>query len=425
MHVDSLWAATADEEPALPRLDGSVQADVAIIGAGYTGLSAAYHIAASGRSAVVVEANRVGWGASGRNGGVVSPKFRHSFPAIAAAHGRDVARLMYNLAYESCDCVEQLVDALSITSAGFGRYGHIAAAHTPRALASLSVSGDWIKAEFGHSVMLTAGQVRDEVGSDQFFGGLLSAKAGGIHPLNYARGLARGLQAKGVPIYVESPATSVRHEGSSVVVETPNGRVSARQLVIATNGYSDVTQATLPIHRRLVPFRSAIIATEPLTDNVRAQILPGGRLCGDTKRMLRWFRLVDNRLIFGGRGAFGKADSASAFEALRRSMVTVFPLLADTPIAYRWSGLVAMTLDGLPRLGQLDDRTVFAAGYNGTGVAMASLMGRALAEKTAGRTTDLGLIDSVPLNPIPFHAFRTPGVRVAAGWQQLLDVFGR
>ncbi len=145
------------------------------------------------------------------------------------------------------------------------------------------------------------------------------------------------------------------------------------------------------------------------TDRQRpAQILPGGRLCGDTKRMLRWFRLVDNRLIFGGRGAFGKTDSASAFEALRRSMVTVFPLLADTPIAYRWSGLVAMTLDGLPRLGQLDDRTVFAAGYNGTGVAMASLMGRALAEKTAGRTTDLGLIDSVPLNPIPFHAFRTP-----------------
>lgn len=425
MHVNSLWAATADAEPDFPQLQGPIQADVAIVGGGYTGLSAAYHIAESGRAPVLLEANRIGWGASGRNGGVVSPKFRISFPGLAATHGRDVARRMYDLAYESVDCVEELVDALKIDGAGFGRYGHIAAAHTPRALAGLTVTGDWIKAEYGKSVMLTTEQVREEVGSNAFFGGLLTEKAGGIHPLNYARGLARGLQAKGVPVYIDTPAVKFRREGDGVIVETPRGQVSARQLIIATNGYSDLTGATKPIHRRMVPFRSAIIATAPLSSNIRAQILPGGRLCGDTKRMLRWFRMVGDQLIFGGRGAFGKDDSAASFRALRRNMVELFPILEGTPIAYEWSGLVSMTLDGLPHVGMLDERTHYAAGYNGTGVAMASLMGRYLARKTAGQATDAALLETLPLNPIPFHAFRSPGVRLAAGWQQFLDVLGR
>jgi gamma-glutamylputrescine oxidase len=425
MHVNSLWAVTADPEPNFPRLRGHDQADVVIVGGGYTGLSAAYHIAESGRAPILLEANRIGWGASGRNGGVVSPKFRISFPGIAATYGREVARRMYDLAYESVDCVEELVETLDIKSAGFGRFGHIAAAHTPRALANLSVTGDWIKTEYGKSVMLSAEEVREEVGTGVFFGGLLSTGAGGIHPLNYARGLARGLQAKGAPVYVETPAIKIHRDGTGVIVETPEGRVSARQLIIATNGYSDLTGATKPIHQRLVPFRSAIIATAPLSANVRAQILPGGRLCGDTKRMLRWFRMVGDQLIFGGRGAFGRDDSPAAFKALRKNMTDLFPILEETPVVHEWSGLVAMTLDGLPHIGRLDERTYFAAGYNGTGVAMASLMGRYLAHKTAGEATSASLLETLPLNPIPFHAFRSPGVRLAAGWQQFLDVLGR
>ncbi|MBL0406175.1 FAD-binding oxidoreductase [Microvirga aerilata] len=425
MHVDSLWAATADAEPVFPRLTGHAQADVVIIGGGYTGLSAAYHIAESGRAPLVLEANQIGWGASGRNGGVVSPKFRISFPGIASAHGNEVARRMYDLAYESVDCVEELVETLSLKSAGFGRYGHIAAAHTPRALAGLSVTGDWIKAEYGKSVMLSAEEVSEEIGTKAFFGGLLTADAGGIHPLNYARGLARGLEAKGVPVYVETPALKLRREGAGVVVDTPEGQVTARQVILATNGYSDLTDATKPIHQRLVPFRSAIIATAPLSANVRAQILPGGRLCGDTKRMLRWFRMAGDQLIFGGRGAFGRDDSPASFKALRKNMVELFPILEDTPIVHQWSGLVAMTLDALPHVGRLDDRTYFAVGYNGTGVAMASLMGRYLARKTAGEATSAALLETQPLHAIPFHAFRSPAVRLAAGWQQLLDVVGR
>ncbi|MFD0465061.1 NAD(P)/FAD-dependent oxidoreductase [Microvirga aerilata] len=141
--------------------------------------------------------------------------------------------------------------------------------------------------------------------------------------------------------------------------------------------------------------------------------------------MLRWFRMAGDQLIFGGRGAFGRDDSPASFKALRKNMVELFPILEDTPIVHQWSGLVAMTLDALPHVGRLDDRTYFAVGYNGTGVAMASLMGRYLARKTAGEATSAALLETQPLHAIPFHAFRSPAVRLAAGWQQLLDVVGR
>jgi glycine/D-amino acid oxidase-like deaminating enzyme len=226
-------------------------------------------------------------------------------------------------------------------------------------------------------------------------------------------------------MYINSPAEQVRQENGRMIVQTPQGRVIARQVIYATNGYSDLNPSTDVLHRRLIPFRSAIIATEPLPATVLAGLLPGGQVCGDTKRMLRWFRVVGDRLIFGGRGAFGKTDSESAFRDLQRSMGVVFPVLREQPIAFRWSGLVAMTLDYLPHAGQLDDKRFYAIGYNGGGVAMSTWMGAQLSAMTAGRKVDLGLLGGEAFKPIPMHAFRAPGVRLAAGWQQFLDLIGR
>jgi glycine/D-amino acid oxidase-like deaminating enzyme len=158
---------------------------------------------------------------------------------------------------------------------------------------------------------------------------------------------------------------------------------------------------------------------------VLATLMPGGQVCGDTKRMLRWFRVVGDRLIFGGRGAFGKDDSQRAFDDLQHSMGVVFPVLRDFKVDYRWSGLVAMTLDYLPHAGQLDPQSFYAIGYNGGGVAMSTWMGRQLAAMTAGEKVHLGPLAGEGFNPIPLHAFRAPGVRLAAGWQQFLDVIGR
>ncbi|WP_165496010.1 NAD(P)/FAD-dependent oxidoreductase [Phytopseudomonas daroniae] len=427
MTVQSLWVATAQPAPALQSLQGDRQCDVVIIGAGYTGLSAARHIASSGREPLIVEANTLAWGASGRNGGVVSPKFRVGFPTLMARFGRDTALHLYRTGYAAVDSLVETVEALGLSHARLKMGGHIAAAHNVHALGGLESTANWIKHETGgeSSVMISAEQVRELTGSTIFAGGLLTPKAGGIHPMNYARGIAQHLVDSSVKIFINTPAEKVQREGDRVIVQTPQGRVSARQVIYATNGYSDQTRATDALHRRLIPFRSAIIASEPLPANVLASLMPGGQVCGDTKRMLRWFQVVGDRLIFGGRGAFGKHDSRSAFDDLQRSMGVVFPVLRDYRVDYRWSGLVAMTLDYLPHAGQLDERSFYAIGYNGGGVAMSTWMGKQLAAMTAGEKVELGLLVGQGFNPIPLHAFRAPGVRLAAGWQQFLDVLGR
>ncbi len=423
----SLWADTAEPLPAFPKLAGEVKADVVIIGAGYTGLSAAHHIAKSGLVPFVLEANHPGWGASGRNGGVITAKFRLSFRDIDAAHGRAMARRMYEIAHESVEMVEELVSEFGIASARLTRSGQVKAAHNDATLRAAIDEAAWMTREMRDTEVriLDPHQVRDETGSQVFVGGILNPGSGGIHPLNYLRGLARGVAQRGVPVFQESPVIALRRDGDGIVAETLDGVVRARQAIIATNSYSDLTSATARVQQTLVPFRSALIATEKLSPNLAGSLMPTGRTYTETKRMMRWFRKVDDRIIFGGRGAFGKQDSESAFDALRKAMVGIFPELADIPLAFKWSGLVAMTLDSVPHVGRLDDRTLYSVGYNGAGVAMSSLMGRYLAALVRGEKVDLGLLDAGRLKTIPFYAFREPAVRAVAGWYQFLDAIGR
>src|SRR5882724_10507310 len=373
----SLWADTAEPLPAFPKLAGEVKADVVIIGAGYTGLSAAHHIAKSGLSPVVLEANHPGWGASGRNGGVITAKFRLSFRDIDAAHGRAMAKRMYEIAHESVEMVEELVSEFGITSARLTRSGQVKAAHNQPTLKAAIDEAAWMTREMKDTEVriLDPFQVRDETGSQAFVGGVLNPGSGGIHPLNYLRGLAEGLARRGVVIYQESPALALQRENGLIVAETPQGAVRARQVIIATNSYSDLTPATRHMQHTLVPFRSAIIATDRLPHDLAGRLMPTGRTYTETKRMMRWFRMVDDRVVFGGRGAFGRQDSEAAFGALRKAMIGIFPELADIPLAFRWSGLVGMTLDSMPHIGRLDGQTLFSMGYNGAGVAMSSLMG--------------------------------------------------
>ncbi len=423
----SLWAHTAAPARALPSLPGDLQADVVIIGAGYTGLSAAHHIAKSGLQPVVLEANQPGWGASGRNGGVITAKFRLSFRDIDAAHGRSLARRMYEIAHESVDIVEELVSEFGITAARLTRSGQVKAAHNPATLQAAIGEAEWMKREMGDADVriLDANQLRDETGSRAFVGGVLNPGSGGIHPLNYLRGLVEGLYGRGVAIFQNTPVLSLKRQNGSVIAETPFGAVRAKQAIIATNSYSDLTPATRHMQRTLIPFRSAIIATEPLPRNLAGRLMPTGRTYTETKRMMRWFRMVDNRVVFGGRGAFGKQDSEAAFTALRNAMVGIFPELAEVPVAFKWSGLVGMTLDSVPHIGRLDEQTLFSMGYNGAGVAMSSLMGRYLAAFVRGESPDVGLLAARRLKTIPLYPLREPAVRMVAGWYQLLDAIGK
>jgi glycine/D-amino acid oxidase-like deaminating enzyme len=424
--IRSLWQETVSHRPVFDALTGS-QFDVAIIGGGYTGLSTARYLARRGLSSVVLEASQIGWGASGRNGGVVSGKFRLSFSDIAVRYGLETARRMHDLGIEAIDHVGELVEDYGIASADYRPTGALRCAHNRISLDSLKKEVAWLKTALGDHAcsILSPEEMEAETGSRDFVGGMLNTHGGVIHPLNFVLGMAAGLKAAGIAIHERTPVTAIRRDRDGVLLETPGGTVSAAQVVIATNSYSDLTPATSAVRRSLIPFRSAMIATAPLKGNLSEGLLSQRRSYTETRRMMRWFRRAGDRLMYGGRGAFGKSDSENAFAALHRAMVRQFPDLASVSVTHRWSGLVAMTMDSVPHLGRIDDRVIYAVGYNGTGIALASNMGRYVAAMIAGEKPDLGLVTSVPLKPVPLYPIREPAVRLVAGWYQFLDAIGR
>ncbi|TDY22880.1 glycine/D-amino acid oxidase-like deaminating enzyme [Paraburkholderia sp. BL6665CI2N2] len=432
---DSLWRALLTASPGAAAavstgvpLTRDLDVEVAVIGAGYSGLAAAYALQKRGVDCVVLDANPVGWGASGRNGGVVSSKFRLSFPTIDKLHGLDTAKRMHRLAHDGVRVVETLVDEFQLAGARFEHTGSLRCAHTDTALTAIRAEADWVRTNLGDTSMTAQSRtdIERETGSKGFVGGVLSADAGTILPLEYVRGLASGLTLRGVPIYESTPVQQMQRAPGEprVTLRTPGGTVRAKQVIVATNAYSDLTEATAPYQRELVPFRSAMIATERLPADLDARLMVERRSYTETRRMMKWFRKVDGRMLFGGRDAFGKEGQTTGFDALQRAMVALFPDLADLRVEYRWSGYVGMTFNSLPHVGCSDDATTFCLGYNGAGVAMASLLGQHAAALALGETPELSLLGAPGLRPVPFHSLRAPGVRLVAAWCQFLDAVG-
>lgn len=423
----SLWAETAAPYVPEPAPNGEIAADVAIIGGGYTGLGAAHRFLERGVAPAVLEASGIGWGASGRNGGVVSPKFRRAIPEIAARYGEDVARRMAAIGHEAVHAVEHLVAAYGIEDAGFTMTGNLRCAHTRAAFEALRAEAEIMRSRFGDgsNSILDREALIEETGSYDFVGGVLAGHAGHIHPLNYVRGLAAGLRRAGVLVHENAPVVRIGRRGDRLILETPTAIVSAGRVVIATNGYSGLAPGTRAVRKALIPFRSAMIATEPLPVALRDTLLRYRRSYSETRRMMRWFRPFGDRVIFGGRGAFGTTDSMGAFQALERAMRRVFPDLEGVSITHRWSGLVAMTMDAVPQIGRLDAQRTFALGYNGAGIAMATLVGQHAADVSLGETPDLALLGPRPLKRIPVYGLRGPAIRAVAGWYQILDALGK
>ena len=265
--VRSLWAATARPLDAFPTLSEDIQADIAIVGGGYTGLSAAHHLAADGHAPVVLEAASVGWGASGRNGGYVSVKSRAPLAQIFQRHGREVARRLHGIGHEAVDCVEEMIEVCRIADSGFRRSGHLTGALDERAHARMEAVSAFAARELGDSStrVLSRREAREAMGSEAFQGASLNSADGGVHPLNLLRGLARHLQSRAIPVYERSPVLRVVDDGAGVRVETSRGLVRAGAIVFATNAYSGLTPAPGDLAQRIIPFRSAAIATAPLS----------------------------------------------------------------------------------------------------------------------------------------------------------------
>lgn len=396
------------------------------MGGGYTGLCTARHLLRRGITCVVLEAHEVGWGASGRTGGQVVPRFKFTYPELERAFGRATALAMHRMAHEGADLLEAMLGELGI-DCGFSRCGHLTPIEHANDLDRFEADAAWLAREAGdtHPRMLGRDEAAQAVGSTRYRGAYFEPRGGALHPLEYCVGLAKALAARGVMIATRTPVKDWHVEKGGVVIRAGRATVKAQRLVLATNGYSDATPAGDAVKRRIVPIVSSQIATAPLPADTRATLLPAGNTATDAKRLTHYYRVMsDGRFVFGGRAGATQRESAAIFRRLEREMTETFPQLAGVPVEYRWSGCVAVTVDGLPHLGRLDDRVLFGLGYNGRGIALSALFGERLAALAAGEDVRLGPLTDNRFDPIPFHALQVPAKAVAIAYKRLLDAVG-
>jgi glycine/D-amino acid oxidase-like deaminating enzyme len=377
--------------------------DVAVIGAGYTGLSAARQLARSGAAVVVLERERAGWGASSRNGGQVLTGLRLDAAALVQKYGAPRARELFDVSLEAVASLEGLVRDEGI-ECEYEQTGHIQAAYKPSHFDAFREEQQLLARVFNHEVTLVPpADQASELGSHSYHGLLVDERSGALNPARYVHGLARAAKRSGACIAEHVGVLNLSRDGGRWTVKTTRGDLQATDVFIATNGYTGA--ATPGLRRRLIPVGSYIIATPPLAPDSLRRLIPRRRMVFDSRNFLYYFRLTgDHRLIFGGRVEFREPAPESAARAatiLERGMTRVFPELAGTSIDYAWGGNVAFARDQMPHAGRLDG-AYFAAGYSGHGVAMATYLGGLMARRIGGETFDHPLIDG-PFPAVPFY----------------------
>ena len=416
---NSLWAATAAPGPETPPLTAEVAADLCIVGGGFTGLSAALHAAQAGARAVVLEAAEPGWGASGRNGGQVIPGLKLEPDEIEARFGPELGGRMIAAAGAAPDLVFELIERHGIDCAA-RRTGWIQAAHAASGLRLVEDRvAQWSRR--GAAVEpLDRAAVAELTGAAGYVGGLLDRRGGNIQPLSYARGLARAALDAGAAVHGGSPAIAVVKSTKGWRVVTPEGAVESEQLLLCTNGYSDRLWPGLA--RSVLPLQSYQAATRPLSDNLRRSILPGGQACSDTRRLLAYFRLdAEGRLVVGGRGRAEESDDPADYRHVTESLARLFPQVAAPEWQYFWGGRVALTADHLPHLHEPAPGVLAGLGYNGRGVALATLMGKLLAARAAGTPTGDLPFPVTGIRPLRWHGLRRPMIALTVAWKRMLD----
>ena len=401
---DSLWAATASPAIPTPPLEGERRCDIAIVGGGYTGLSAALRLSEGGADAVVLEAREPGWGASGRNGGQVIPGLKHDPGELVALHGAKRAEAVIRTSEAAADFVFALIEKHAIACDAV-RSGWIQPAHTADRLPMLRRRFEQWAGRGAEVAWLDRDELATLTGTERYHGGWIDRRAGAVQPLAYARGLARAARAAGATICGGSPATALTRSGDGWRVETPRGALIADQVLLCTNGYTDGLWPKL--RQTVAPVYSVQVATAPLSENVRRSILPGGQTVSDTRRVLSYFRLdADGRLLMGGGGSAYGGSIGRLAAGLKRRVAELFPQLAEPRFEHVWGGRVALTLDHLPHRHVLGPGLQAGLGYNGRGVAMATMMGKVLADHALARPKPEHDFPATIPSPIPLHALR-------------------
>ena len=376
--------------------------DVAVIGAGFTGLSAARTLARRGAKVAVLEANGIGWGASSRNGGMVLTGLKLSGARLSKRYGLELARRMYAASVSAIALVEQIIREENIPCS-FGRYGHLEVACKQSHFEDFSRSSEFMAKEFNHELRIVPrNELRSEIGSDIYYGGRVDETSAGINPAQYVAGLATAALCAGAGIYQNARVLKIQRNTKTGTlgfeIETRRGTIFARDVLVATSGYTST--ATPVLQKKIIPIGSFIVTTEPLSEALARELSPRNRMIYDSKHYLHYYRLTpDNRMLFGGRAAFfpeSKDTVRRSGEILREAMRRVYPQLRDVKIEYVWGGTLDFCFDTMPHAGQIDG-IHYALGYAGHGVAMASYLGAKMAEKMCG-----GGEDDIPFTVIPF-----------------------
>ncbi|POF34859.1 NAD(P)/FAD-dependent oxidoreductase [Roseibium marinum] len=426
-HAPSYYAATANWKTSHPPLHGPHSCDVCVVGGGYTGLSAALHLAAHGLNVSLLEANRIGWGASGRNGGQVGSGQRVEQTVLEERHGLAHAKLLWELAEESKALVKHLIATHEI--ACDYTPGILHADHRKSFVEDSRDHVEHLRLVYGyeHIRFIDGDEIGEHVGSSRYFGGSLDMGAGHLHPLNFALGLGRAAENAGAKLFEETRVTGIEgHDQGQgrITVKTDHGEVRADHLILACNGYLGRLDRRTAAH--VMPINNFIVATEPFSEGEAAEIIRNNVAVADSKFVINYFRLsADRRLLFGGGENYGYRFPKDIRSFVRGPMLEIFPQLEDAAIDYGWGGTLAITPKRMPYFARPAANVLTASGYSGHGVAMATLGGQILADAVAGKAGRFDVFEKLDIPAFPGgDRLRFPLLVLAMTWFSLRDRLG-
>ncbi len=420
-HVPSYYAATANDTTRHAPLEGTIRADVCVIGAGLTGVSAALNLAERGFSVAVLEASKVGWAASGRNGGQMIGGFACGMDTFAKTMSPSDVKLMWELGRETLDIVTGRIERHRIDCEL--TLGYLTAADKPRQLDELRVWRDQTARDFGYDRFSIVEQdaMHGFVDSARYAGGLHDPDSGHLHPLNYTLGLARAACEAGAHIHEDSCVTDIRSHGDGHRIATTHGVVEAKFVVLACNTF--VGSVAPALARKIMPVGTYVVATEPLGEARAKSLMPANAAMCDSRFVLDYFRRSkDHRLLWGGKVSYSTLEPRDLAQAMRQDMLKTFPQLADVNIDYAWGGMVDITMNRAPHFGRISPTVYFAQGFSGHGVNTTGLAGKLIAEAIDGQASRFDLFGKIRHRDFPGGAtLRTPALVLAMAWYRMKD----